>query len=50
MAVKNEVGAMDWQDPFGLEQQLTSDQRLVRDSARQYAQQKLLPPRARCFS
>ncbi len=43
MAVKNEVAAMDWQDPFGLEQQLTSDQRLVRDSARQYAQQKLLP-------
>ena len=43
MAVKHEVDAMDWQDPFGLEQQLTSDQRQVRDSARQYAQQKLFP-------
>ena len=43
MAVKHEVASMDWQDPFGLEQQLTSDQRQVRDSARQYAQQKLLP-------
>lgn len=34
---------MDWKDPFGLEQQLTAEQRAVRDSARQYAQQQLLP-------
>ena len=34
---------MDWQDPFLLEQQLTDEQRMVRDSARQYAQNKLLP-------
>ena len=34
---------MDWQDPFLLEQQLTDEQRMVRDSARQYAQDKLLP-------
>lgn len=34
---------LNWQDPFGLEQQLTDEQRLVRDTARQYAQQKLLP-------
>lgn len=34
---------MNWQDPFLLEQQLTDEQRLVRDTARQYAQEKLLP-------
>ena len=33
----------DWQDPFLLEQQLTDEQRLVRETAHQYAQQKLLP-------
>lgn len=34
---------IDWQDPFLLEQQLTDEQRMVRDTARQYAQGKLLP-------
>ncbi len=34
---------MNWQDPFLIEQQLTDEQRLIRDSARQYAQEKLLP-------
>jgi glutaryl-CoA dehydrogenase len=34
---------MNWQDAFALEQQLTVEQRMVRDSARQYGQQKLLP-------
>ncbi len=34
---------LDWQDPFLLDQQLTEEQRLVRDSAHQYAQNKLLP-------
>jgi len=34
---------LNWQDPFGLEQQLTDEQRMVRDSARQYAQDRLLP-------
>lgn len=34
---------MNWQDPFLLEQQLTDEQRLIRDSAHQYAQDKLLP-------
>jgi glutaryl-CoA dehydrogenase len=34
---------LNWQDPFGLEQQLTDEQRMVRDSARQYAQNQLLP-------
>ena len=34
---------LNWQDPFLLEQQLTDEQRMVRDSARQYAREKLLP-------
>jgi glutaryl-CoA dehydrogenase len=34
---------LDWADPFELESQLTEEQRMVRDSARQYAQEKLLP-------
>ena len=34
---------LNWQDPFLLDQQLTDEQRMVRDSARQYAQDKLAP-------
>ncbi|MDI4665955.1 acyl-CoA dehydrogenase [Xanthobacter autotrophicus] len=33
----------DWTDPFDLNGQLTEDERLVRDTARDYAQEKLLP-------
>ncbi len=33
----------DWSDPFELEHQLTEDERMVRDTARDYAQGKLLP-------
>ncbi len=33
----------DWQDPFGLDQQLTDEERLVRDTTEAYAQEKLLP-------
>ena len=43
MAAKNKWQALNWKDPFLLEQQLTEDQRLVRDTAHQYAQGKLLP-------
>lgn len=32
-----------WEDPFLLEQQLSDEQRMVRDSARQYAQERLQP-------
>ncbi|MEO8223411.1 MAG: acyl-CoA dehydrogenase family protein, partial [Gammaproteobacteria bacterium] len=31
----------DWQDPLALEDELTSDERLVRDAAREYAQGQL---------
>ncbi|WP_046864223.1 acyl-CoA dehydrogenase [Microvirga massiliensis] len=32
-----------WDDPFLLEDQLLDDERMIRDTARQYAQEKLLP-------
>ena len=35
--------AFVWEDPFLLEEQLTEDERLIRDSVRAYAQEKLLP-------
>jgi glutaryl-CoA dehydrogenase len=35
--------AFDWQDPLDLDSELTEDERMVRDSARAYAQEKLAP-------
>jgi glutaryl-CoA dehydrogenase len=35
--------AFDWQDALLLDDQLTEDERMVRDSARAFAQEKLLP-------
>ena len=35
--------AFVWDDPFMLEDQLTDDERMIRDTARDYAQEKLLP-------
>ncbi|MFZ4805704.1 MAG: acyl-CoA dehydrogenase [Hyphomicrobiaceae bacterium] len=32
-----------WDDPFRLEDQLTEDERMIRDTAREYAQSKLAP-------
>ena len=32
-----------WEDPFLLEEQLSEEERMVRDSARAYAQEKLMP-------
>ena len=32
-----------WDDPFVLDEQLTEDERMIRDTARAYAQDKLLP-------
>ena len=34
---------MNWEDPFLLDQQLTEEERLIRDTAEQYAQSKLAP-------
>ena len=36
-------GKFNWEDPFLLEDQLTPDERIIRDTARQYAQEKLMP-------
>ena len=35
--------SFNWQDPFLLDNQLSEEERLVRDTARQYAQDKLMP-------
>ena len=39
----NSWQSINWKDPFLLEQQLSDDQRMVRDTANQFAQEKLLP-------
>ncbi len=40
---KKESAKFRWEDPLLLEQQLTEEERMVRDSARQYCQGKLMP-------
>ncbi|MBV9859144.1 MAG: acyl-CoA dehydrogenase [Alphaproteobacteria bacterium] len=37
------AGAFDWADPLLIEDELTEEERMVRDSARAYCQEKLLP-------
>jgi glutaryl-CoA dehydrogenase len=38
-----DLGSFDWEDAFRLDGQLTEDERMMRDSARAYATEKLLP-------
>ena len=38
-----DLGKFDWADPFQLDSQLTEEERLVRDAAHAYAQDKLQP-------
>lgn len=38
-----QFAAFDWSDPFFLDDQLTADERMIRDTARDFAQDKLLP-------
>ena len=38
-----DLGRFDWDDPFRLEDQLTEDERMLRDAARIYAQDRLQP-------
>jgi glutaryl-CoA dehydrogenase len=40
----------DWADPFLLDDQLTDDERMIRDAARAYAQEKLQPRVIEAFS
>lgn len=41
--------AFKWDDPFLFEDQLTEDERLIRDTARDFAQEKLLPRIAEAY-
>ena len=43
MSVRSDNVPFNWQDPFLMEEQLSEEERLVRDTAKQYAQDKLLP-------
>ena len=38
-----DLGRFDWQDPFRMEDQLSEDERMMRDAARAYATEKLQP-------
>ena len=37
------LSCFNWDDPFFLEQQLNEEERMMRDSARTFAQEKLQP-------
>ena len=37
------IAPFDWADPFALDAQLSDEERLVRDTAEAYAQERLLP-------
>ncbi len=43
MSVRSDDVPFNWQDPFLMDEQLSEEERMVRDTARQYAQNKLLP-------
>ena len=43
MATKTRWTPLNWQDPFELDSQLSEEQRMVKDSAQQYAQNTLAP-------
>src|SRR5215813_10758808 len=40
---RQKASGFQWDDPFLLEDQLSSDERMIRDTARAYAQEKLAP-------
>ncbi|MFD0908623.1 acyl-CoA dehydrogenase [Ruegeria arenilitoris] len=44
-----DLGRFTWDDPFRLSDQLTEDERLIADSARAYAQEKLQPRVTQAF-
>jgi len=43
------IHRLDWADPFLLDAELTDEERMVRDTARDYAQDRLLPRVTRAF-
>ena len=46
---RDKTVAFKWDDPFLLDEQLTEEERMIRDTARQYAQEKLLPRVTRAY-
>ena len=38
-----DLGRFDWEDPFRLSDQLSEEERMLRDAARSYAQDRLQP-------
>ena len=46
---KPQASAFQWDDPFMLDEQLTEDERMIRDTARAYAQDKLMPRIAKAY-
>lgn len=47
---KPNLESFDWADPFRFDGQLTEDERMIRDSARAYAQEKLQPRVIKAYS
>ncbi|MDQ2092791.1 acyl-CoA dehydrogenase [Rhodalgimonas zhirmunskyi] len=45
-----DLGGFDWEDPFRIDGQLTEDERMIRDSARAYATEKLQPRVTEAFA
>ncbi|MCZ4282779.1 acyl-CoA dehydrogenase [Kiloniella laminariae] len=43
MSASAKLGKFSWEDPFLLDAQLSDEERMVRDSAHAYAQEKLMP-------
>src|SRR6202142_332697 len=48
-AVQIKDAAFNWEDPLDLEGELTEEERMVRDTARDYAQEKLFPRVLRAY-
>jgi glutaryl-CoA dehydrogenase len=48
-AHSHKLAQFSWEDPFLLDEQLSEDERLIRDTARQYAQEKLQPRVAEAY-
>ncbi|MEH6633248.1 MAG: acyl-CoA dehydrogenase [Halopseudomonas aestusnigri] len=43
MSASAKLGKFVWEDPFLMDEQLSEEERMIRDSARAYAQDKLMP-------
>ncbi|PAX06512.1 acyl-CoA dehydrogenase, partial [Sphingomonas lenta] len=43
------MGRFEWDDPFLLDEQLSDDERMIRDTAHAYARERLLPRVAHAF-